>query len=142
MLAGTIALNRFGLGARPDDQVPPDPKRWLIQQMEAFQVVAAKSAGIDDPDKDFHYKKKVTSDLRRFAPIGLLTGMVWSANIRTLRFVIENRTAEGAEREIRELFHKIGLIMKEEAPMLFADFELVPVEGSDIPSWVPKRSKV
>jgi uncharacterized protein (DUF1800 family) len=37
MLAATIALNRFGLGARPDDQPPADPKRWLIQQMELFQ---------------------------------------------------------------------------------------------------------
>ena len=37
MLASTIALNRFGLGARPDQPPPADPKRWLIQQMETFQ---------------------------------------------------------------------------------------------------------
>ena len=37
MLAATIALNRFGLGARPDDQAPADAKRWLIGQMDLFQ---------------------------------------------------------------------------------------------------------
>ena len=37
MLAATIALNRFGLGARPDDRPPADAKRWLFQQMELFQ---------------------------------------------------------------------------------------------------------
>ena len=37
MLASTIALNRFGLGARPDDQPPADPKRWLLQQFDRFE---------------------------------------------------------------------------------------------------------
>ncbi len=37
MLAATIALNRFGLGARPDETAPTDPKRWLIEQMGLFQ---------------------------------------------------------------------------------------------------------
>lgn len=37
MLSTTIALNRFGLGARPADQPPPEPKRWLLQQMDRFE---------------------------------------------------------------------------------------------------------
>ena len=37
MLSTTIALNRFGLGARPGDQAPADPKRWLLQQLDRFQ---------------------------------------------------------------------------------------------------------
>ncbi|HEX8936886.1 MAG TPA: DUF1800 domain-containing protein [Sphingomicrobium sp.] len=36
MLVSTIALNRFGLGARPDDQSPSDPRRWLLQQFDHF----------------------------------------------------------------------------------------------------------
>jgi uncharacterized protein (DUF1800 family) len=39
------ALNRFGLGARPADPSPSDPKRWLLAQFERFeprpQVLAA-----------------------------------------------------------------------------------------------------
>jgi uncharacterized protein (DUF1800 family) len=38
MLSTTIALNRFGLGARPEDQAPNDPKRWLLQQLHQFDV--------------------------------------------------------------------------------------------------------
>ena len=37
MLATTIALNRFGLGSRLNDQRPADSKRWLLQQLTAFQ---------------------------------------------------------------------------------------------------------
>jgi uncharacterized protein (DUF1800 family) len=37
MLSTTIALNRFGLGARPADQPPSDPKRWLLQQLDRFE---------------------------------------------------------------------------------------------------------
>jgi len=37
MLSTTIALNRFGLGARPDEQAPADGKRWLLQQFDRFE---------------------------------------------------------------------------------------------------------
>jgi uncharacterized protein (DUF1800 family) len=36
MQPATIALNRFGLGARSDEQPPADPKRWLFQQLGRF----------------------------------------------------------------------------------------------------------
>lgn len=31
-----IALNRFGLGARPDEFAPADPRHWLIAQFDLF----------------------------------------------------------------------------------------------------------
>lgn len=37
MSAAAIALNRFGLGARPEEPVPPDPQRWLLSQLDAYQ---------------------------------------------------------------------------------------------------------
>jgi uncharacterized protein (DUF1800 family) len=37
MLATTIALNRFGLGARADDPAPNDAKGWLLQQLDRFE---------------------------------------------------------------------------------------------------------
>ena len=33
----SIALNRFGLGARPDDPLPEEPRKWLIGQLDAFE---------------------------------------------------------------------------------------------------------
>jgi uncharacterized protein (DUF1800 family) len=37
MLTAAIALNRFGLGARPTDALPADPRRWLLDQFNRFQ---------------------------------------------------------------------------------------------------------
>jgi len=37
--AASIALNRFGLGVRPDEAVPPDPKDWLLAQLDRYVVV-------------------------------------------------------------------------------------------------------
>src|SRR5438270_12527013 len=36
MNAQTIALDRFGLGARPDEALPADPKAWLHAQLGGF----------------------------------------------------------------------------------------------------------
>jgi len=36
--AAAIALNRFGLGARPDDTPPREPKAWLLGQVELYQA--------------------------------------------------------------------------------------------------------
>ena len=32
----SIALNRFGLGARPDDAMPADGRRWLLDQFQQY----------------------------------------------------------------------------------------------------------
>jgi uncharacterized protein (DUF1800 family) len=41
MSAPAIALNRFGLGARPDEPAPADPQRWLKSQMDQFEALPA-----------------------------------------------------------------------------------------------------
>ena len=46
MQSSTIAFNRFGLGARPGDQFPIDPKRWLLQQLERFDSRPASLAQV------------------------------------------------------------------------------------------------
>ena len=38
---GAIALNRFGLGARPGEPVPTDPKRWLLTQFSQYDPAPA-----------------------------------------------------------------------------------------------------
>ncbi len=35
-MSAAIALNRFGLGARPDEPVPADPAGWLLGQLERW----------------------------------------------------------------------------------------------------------
>jgi uncharacterized protein (DUF1800 family) len=41
MMQTAIASNRFGLGARADDRVPPDAKRGLLAQFDRFEPKAA-----------------------------------------------------------------------------------------------------
>ena len=40
MNAAAIAVNRFGLGARPDDIAPTEPKKWLMNQLSQYQAGA------------------------------------------------------------------------------------------------------
>ncbi len=109
----------------------------IVEQLEEFQVKAAAELGIDDEGVPFHVKKEVTSALRRLAPTGLSTDIIWTANARTLRHVIEMRTAEGAEEELRLVFDRIARVMQSEAPGLFQDFSR---QGDG--SWVPEHHKV
>jgi thymidylate synthase (FAD) len=89
--------------------------------------------GLDEEGVVFHDKKHKTSFMRRFAPDGVATGLVWSANVRTLRHTIEARTAPGAEEEIRLLFGLIGEAMRRECPALFGDY--VVEDGAWVPRW-------
>lgn len=41
MNAPAVALNRFGLGARPDEPAPADPPRWLLSQLETYDALPA-----------------------------------------------------------------------------------------------------
>ncbi len=109
----------------------------LVEQLEEFQISAADALGLDDEGVPFSVKKEVTSALRRLAPIGLSTDIVWTANLRTLRHVIEMRTAAGAEEELRTVFDQVARIICAEAPALFQDFSQT-ADGS----WLPEFRKV
>lgn len=37
MTPASIALNRFGLGARPDEPAPADPHAWLLSQLDRYE---------------------------------------------------------------------------------------------------------
>jgi thymidylate synthase (FAD) len=124
-------------------RVPPalEPLRErvvsIVEQLEEFQVDAARELGIDGDGVPFHVKKEVTSALRRLAPIGLSTDIVWTANARTLRHVVEMRTDPGAEEELRFIFDKVAQVMVAEAPGLFQDFT-----RAEDGTWVPEYRKV
>ncbi len=124
-------------------RVPPalEPLRpqvlSLVEQLEEFQRAAAAELGLDREGVPFAVKKEATSALRRLAPLGLSTDIVWSANLRTLRHVIAMRTDPGAEEELRLVFDRVGVLAAAEAPGLFADFS-----RSEDGAWVPRFAKV
>jgi len=127
------------IGFRVPPALEPVRERVLsiVEQLEEFQLSAAAELGIDSEGVPFHVKKEVTSALRRLAPTGLSTDIIWTANARTLRHVIEMRTAEGAEEELRMVFDRVARIMQAEAPGLFQDFV-----RHDDGSWVAEHHKV
>jgi len=132
-----VRLTDIGFRVPPALEPIRDQVISIVERLEELQVSAAKELGIDEEGIPFHVKKEVTSALRRLAPTGLSTDIVWTANARTLRHVIEMRTAEGAEEELRLTFDKIARIMQAEAPGLFQDFTR---QGDG--SWVPEYRKV
>jgi uncharacterized protein (DUF1800 family) len=46
MAEASIALNRFGLGARPGDDPGENPKRWLVAQFDKYEAVPAAIAAL------------------------------------------------------------------------------------------------
>ncbi|MDB5702973.1 MAG: hypothetical protein JWN66_89 [Sphingomonas bacterium] len=44
MVDTSIALNRFGLGARPDEAPPANPRKWLLGQLDSFDPKPAALA--------------------------------------------------------------------------------------------------
>jgi thymidylate synthase (FAD) len=132
-----VRLTDIGFRVPPALEPVRDQVISLVERLEEFQVSAAEALGLDDEGVPFAAKKEVTSALRRLAPIGLSTDIVWTANVRTLRHVIEMRTAPGAEEELRLVFDKVAELARREAPALFQDFHREP-DGS----WVPEHSKV
>ncbi|HET9720515.1 MAG TPA: FAD-dependent thymidylate synthase, partial [Solirubrobacteraceae bacterium] len=127
------------IGFRVPEALEPirDQVISLVEQLEEFQVSAADALGLDEDGVPFAVKKEITSALRRLAPIGLSTDILWTANVRTLRHVIEMRTAPGAEEELRLVFDRVAEIAKAEAPLLFQDFH-----RQDDGSWAPEWRKV
>jgi thymidylate synthase (FAD) len=132
-----VRLTDLGFRVPPALEPVRDQVLSIVEQLEEFQLSAAAALGIDAEGIPFHVKKEATSALRRLAPIGLSTDIIWTANLRTLRHVIEMRTAEGAEEELRLVFDLVARAMAREAPSIFGDFA-----RDEAGAWVPAHPKV
>ena len=86
--------------------------------------------------KKFADKKKLTSMFRRIIGIGVVTGGVWTGNLRALRHVFTMRCSEHAEEEICLVASMMLERMIQAEPEVFGDFE--KVDGH----WRPKHWKV
>jgi thymidylate synthase (FAD) len=88
---------------------------------------------MESTDKNFAYKKLVTSCLRRIVGLGVATGGVWTGNVRALRHVLTMRCSPVAEEEILHVFSRIAQMIAVEQPLMFGDFA-----KSDDGYWRPK----
>jgi len=146
--AGTAISQESLRYVRPRDislWTPPDLKSVSEEFEEAIQKITKEyhelESKFDWDMMSFEQKKRITSALRRIIPDGIATNIIWTANHRTLRWVIEMRTHPSAEIEIRTVFDKVAEICMNDYPLLYSDF--APKQLSDgTYQYVPKFSKV
>lgn len=93
----------------------------VIYAEEAYKALTAIMITDDMP---FAKKKEITSAIRRIAPSGHSTNIVVTANHRAWRHLIELRTADGAEEEIRLIFHDVALQFAQLYPAFYQDMHL------------------
>ena len=79
-----------------------------------------------------HRRKMAREAARSVLPNATEVKIVVSANVRAWRTMLELRLGEGAELEIRRMAVACLRVLQQEAPSLFADFEIYATsEGSE-----------
>lgn len=114
---------------RHDDDIPFTTTGENVMDAELSPAFANAEAeyftsceeNINENDS-FSEKKWVTSALRRSLPMGMATEVMWTANARALRHIIDVRTAEGAECEMRRVMTDVCDTLQGKHPTLFGDF--------------------
>jgi thymidylate synthase (FAD) len=126
----------------PDELSPPQKEAMARAVRDAEEAYHQLERTIPWDDLPMDTKKRLTSAIRRIVPDGIATNIIWTANHRTLRWVIEMRTDPAAEVEIRMVFDQVARVCKRDFPLLYQDFtreELSDGTGR----WCPAlRSKV
>ena len=115
-----------------EDHPKRDELRAFMQtayeRKEQEQLDLAQLLEIDSV-KNFKAKKKLTSAMRRFAPIGLATMIAFTGNHRSIRWAIEQRTDDVAEEEIRLVFGEVAREQQHRYPNLYQDMSGVMIDG-------------
>lgn len=91
-------------------------ERLLGRQVEGSAMLSA--------DQKTDARKKVQQTARSLLPNETEAPMVWTANARALRHVVEMRADAHAESEIRALALRVFLCARMADPVLFGDYEL------------------
>jgi len=79
-----------------------------------------------------HRRKLAREAARSVLPNATEVKIVASANVRAWRTMLELRLGEGAEAEIRRMAVACLRVLQQEAPALFADFEIYRMDdGSE-----------
>lgn len=146
--AGTAISQESLRYVRPreiDIWLPPDIESASKEFEGAVDEIRKRYRSLEEKfdwdTMNFEQKKRVTSALRRILPDGIATNLIWTANHRTLRWVIEMRTDPGAEIEIRKVFGKVADICIKDYPLLYADFARKELSDGTF-QYIPKFSKV
>jgi thymidylate synthase (FAD) len=131
------------LGFWIPEELGEDEKETMSRAVERAETTYRELEGLVSWDKlSMDKKKRLTSALRRILPDGMATHMIWTANHRTLRWVIEMRTDPAAEVEIRMVFDQVARICIRDYPQIYQDFTYTELPDGTR-SWKPTlRSKL
>lgn len=131
------------------DVIATDPelhRLWLraieVSHKAYGQLVEklAEKIDRDHPHLDRTTKRKMARQAARSVlPNATETKIFVTANARALRHFVEMRASEGADVEIRKVAIKLLQIMQREAPNLFADYEIYPLEDGTLATRTPYR---
>ncbi len=136
-----VRLNKLKMWWPPEIANNPEALAVAEDTIKLLENVQLELARIlDIENASFAQKKKITSAMRRLAPIGLATQIGWTANFRTLRHVLEMRTHPAAEIEIRKVFAEVGYICMERFPNMFGDYTIEVVD--EVPWFKTVNAKV
>lgn len=115
----------LGHGAEIDSEV----EQLIDSQLRAIEVTyKALLEKLIREDMPFSKKKKITSALRRILPDGILTDIIFTANHRAWRHIVEVRTSEHAEEEIRTVMNQVAGILCKDHPTIYQDVEFNDLE--------------
>ncbi len=92
-----------------------------VEHLEGVQQRLIDICGMDDPNLSFKIKKLFQSANRRLIHDGQTTGIITTANHRTWRFIIQQRTSLGAEEEVRYIYNIVAQTLLKNYPALYQD---------------------
>lgn len=111
-------------------------REWTEQVKEAqgayIQSVDRLMTKYESVANKVHRRKMAREAARSVLPNATEVKIVVSGNVRAWRTMLELRLGEGAELEIRRMSIAVLRVLQQEAPALFADFEVYRMEdGSE-----------
>ena len=115
----------------------PELESQWTEQVEAAQTAYVTSVErlmkrYEWVEDKIHRRKMAREAARSVLPNATEVKIVVSANVRAWRTMLELRLGEGAELEIRRMAAACLRVLQQEAPALFADFEIYrTTEGSE-----------
>ncbi len=121
-----IRLQEFDLILPDEEGITSHARQLMLEGRDYLRgLIAALNRELIETseNKTFTHKKKMTSWIRRIAPIGISTNIIFTANARAMRHIIMQRTSRHAEIEIREAFGQVATACAHNAPNLFIDMQ-------------------
>ena len=133
----TPFLDDNGITSTDEDELR-DLFRGTFEYLEDIQLRLANMLDLDGL-QSFAVKKKLTSAMRRLAPIGLATAIIMTTNARTWRHILQMRTHGSAEEEMRKVMVEVFYDLVKRYPSIYQDHQIEEVEGIEQISFLNEK---